>query len=381
MNRKKLSTWEAACIVTGYGVGGGVMSMPYLADKAGLISATVMLVITLAASFVLHLMIADISLKMDDNSGGQIISCLDRFLFRGPLKKFMTVLFFVLMTLILFTNLAAYITGAEELLVELIPVSNFTAKIIFYVCAASVVLLGLKAVGISEGITVPVIFALILVLAVPSIGKGNNSINFTNGSISGCLAFYGMAMYAMSAFFSVPQVVEGLEKDKAKIKKALFLGFFNNFILIIVVVICSLAASKPVTELAMVGWSAGIGSWAQVVGGLFTVLAMITTYWSLSLALGSIVQEQFKWNYKLCWVVATVPSLILALFNFASFMEFMRLAGGLISIIIAVMVVPAYVNASKEIPGGMLGKFESRATEILIIIAYILMGVGSVIPV
>ena len=379
--KKTLTTWQAACIITGYGIGGGVMSMPYLAEKTGLVWALIILVITLFASYILHLMIADIALKMDDDEGGQIISCLNRFLFKGKYKNLLTVLFCVLMVLILLTNLAGYITGAEEIMVELLPISSIVCKIIFYVIAAAVVLFGLKAVGISEGITVPFIFLLIFVLAGGSLGSEMHKINMFSITANGALAFYGMAMYALSAFFSVPQVVEGLSKDKEQIRKSLFIGFFNNFIIIVIVTIFALAASSEVTEVAMVGWSAGIGQWAQIIGGLFTILAMITTYWSLSLALASIVEEQFKWNYKICYLAATVPSFIIALVNLGSFMDFMRIAGGLIAIIIAVMVVPAFSNANREVPGSILGKYSSKGIQIAIIIAYILMGIGSVIPV
>ena len=86
-------------------------------------------------------MIADLALKVSE--GGQIIACLSQFLFRGKLKKHLTMLFFVLMTLILFTNLAAYITGSKEIIVGLLPIPGFVATLFFYVAAASVVLFGL----------------------------------------------------------------------------------------------------------------------------------------------------------------------------------------------------------------------------------------------
>jgi amino acid permease len=379
MGKKRLTTWEAACIITGYGVGGGVLSMPYLAEKAGLLPAVVILIISLAASYILHLMIADLALKASE--GGQIIACLSQFLFRGRLKKFLSTMFFVLMTLILFTNLAAYISGAEEILVGFLPIPGVLATLIFYVIAASVVLFGLKAVGVSEKISVAVIFGLIGALAVASFFAPSHALTLTGGSVNGALAFYGMAMFAMAAFFSVPQAVEGLNKDKKQIQKAVFLGLLNNFIIIVVITFCALLSSDEVTEVAMVGWSAGIGTWAQIVGGLFTVLAMLTTYWSLSLALGSIVAEQMKWDARLCWLIATLPSLILALLNLASFMEFMRLAGGFISIIIAIMVVPAYLHARREGEGSILTHGGGKVTAVLIMIAYILMGIGSVVPV
>jgi hypothetical protein len=77
----------------------------------------------------------------------------------------------------------------------------------------------------------------------------------------------------------------------------------------------------------MVGWSAGIGAWAQIVGGLFTIHAMLTTY-CLVPGAGLHSTGADEMGCELCWLVATLPSLILALFNFASFMEFIALWPG-----------------------------------------------------
>ena len=378
MEKKQLTTWEAACIITGYGIGGGVLSMPYLCAKIGFLNACFVLVIAFIASYVLHLMIADLSLKTED--GGQIISCLNQFLFKGRFKSILTIGFFALLLAILFTNLTGYITGAEEIIVGLIPMPKLLAKLIFYALAASIVILGLKAVGVSEKVAMVVIFALIGILAVSSFFVDPNPVPLFNFSVNGFLAYYGMSMFSLAAFFSVPQAVEGLKGDRGKIRKAIFLGFLNNFIIIVVINFCALLASTEVTEVAMVGWSAGIGRWAQIAGGLFTLLAMLTTYWSLSLALADIVQETTKLNSKLSWLIATLPSLILALLNLGGFMSFMRTAGGLISIIIAVMVVPAFIN-SKKAPGESVLKHNGPIVCVIIIIAYIMMGVGSVVPV
>ena len=377
--KKQLTTWEAACIITGYGIGAGVLSMPYMAARNGLILSTLILILSLLASYVLHLMIAEIALK--EGNGGQIISCLNRFLFRGKTKQVLTVIFFVLMAVILVTNLAAYISGAEEIIVGLLPIPSIAAKLLFYAVAASVVLFGLKAVGVSEKIAVTVIFALIAALAVASLLNIRNPLSLSAGSLNDALAYYGLAMFAMSAFFSVPQAVEGLSGDTKKIRKAVFLGLLNNFILILVISVCSLLSSTEITELAMVGWSAGIGLWAQLIGGLFTVLAMLTTYWSLSLALGGIVDDMLHTGTKISWLLATLPSLILVLFDAAGFLDLMRTAGGLIAIIIAVMVVPAYHNARRDVPENNLLRHSGLPLEIVIVIAYILMAVGSVVPV
>ena len=198
MEKKQLTTWEAACIITGYGIGGGVLSMPYLCAKIGFLNACFVLVIAFIASYVLHLMIADLSLKTED--GGQIISCLNQFLFKGRFKSILTIGFFALLLAILFTNLTGYITGAEEIIVGLIPMPKLLAKLIFYALAASIVIFGLKAVGVSEKVAMVVIFALIGILAVSSFFVDPNPVPLFNFSVNGFLAYYGMSMFSLAAF-------------------------------------------------------------------------------------------------------------------------------------------------------------------------------------
>lgn len=379
VREKELTTWEAACIVTGYGMGAGVLSMPWLAQQNGFPVSLLVLTVSLVASYMLHLMIAELTIR--NGNSGQVIECLSRFLWRGKMKKVLAGVFFVLMAGILLTNLAAYVTGAAEVIVGLLPVSHLAAEVIFYVLAAAVVLFGLKAVGISESITVSVIFALIAVLAVASLRNVRNPLPIAPGTPGQALAYYGMAMFAMSAFFSVPQAVVGLNGDIRKVRKAVFLGIFNNYVLILVVTVCSLLASARVTEVAMVGWSHGIGTWAQIVGGIFTILAMLTTYWSLSLALGDMARDTLKIDRRSAWLAATLPSLILALLDLSDFMELMRTAGGLIAIVIAFMVVPAFHNAREESAGAGLMRRGGKPVQAAIMIAYLLMAVGSVVPV
>ncbi len=376
--KKKITTWEAACIITGYGIGGGVLAMPYLAEKNGIVAAMVILAVAFAASILLHMMIADVVLKCEQ--GTQVVGVFSRFMFRGKLKTVLTLVFFALMAVILVANLAAYVAGAADVLAGLLHVSTLVCKILFYAVAAAVVLFGLKAVAVSEKLMVEIIFAMIAVLGIISLIKHPGSIPVGVGSGHDALAYYGMAMLAFAAFFSVPQAVEGLGGDEKEVKKAIVLGLGNNFIIMIVVICCALIGSRTVTEVGMVGWSEGIGAGAQIVGGIFTLVAMITTYWSISLALSDILKEQFpKMSSRVCWLIATLPSLIITLFNVGDFLDFLQIAGGAIAIVIALLFVPCYRIANKEIPKTILGKFSGTGFQIFVIAAYILMGIGNII--
>ena len=121
MNKKQLTVAESACIITGYGIGGGVMAMPYLAQKNGVVVSLLILAAAFGASFVLHVMIAELAVK--SGGGSQIIEVFSRYLFQGKYQKVLTAGFFVIMALVLFTNLAAYISGAAEIISELLGIS------------------------------------------------------------------------------------------------------------------------------------------------------------------------------------------------------------------------------------------------------------------
>lgn len=375
----KLTTWQGACIITGYGVGSGIMALPYLVSQAGTVASLLLLVAAFFFSYCMHMMLAEIALGAGD--GAQVVTMFRTFLFRGKAGKVVIPVLFVLVVLVLVFNLAAYVAGGADIIASF-GVPPLAAKIAFYAVAAAVVFFGLKVLGISESVSVSIIIAMVALLAVASLFHLDNSILHPTASGAAVLAFFGMAMFAFVAFFSVPQVVKGLQGDAPRIRRAIVMGLGLNLVFILVITGCSLAASKEVTELAMIGWSAGIGTWAQIVGSLFTVLALLTTYWSLSLALSDIINEQTKLNFKLCWLIATLPSLLLVLFDLGGFLDLMRTAGGLIAILIACLVVPALRRCRAETDARLLGSaLASTPIQVLVVLAFLLMAVGSTISI
>ena len=222
MKNKQLTIVESACIITGYGIGGGVMAMPYLAQRNGCLMSLLILAAAFLASFILHVMIAELAVK--SGGGSQIIEVFSRYLFQGKYKKVLTLAFFVIMALVLFTNLAAYISGAAEIISELLGISLWLSRLLFYAAAASVVLFGLKAVGVSEKLAVGVIF--LWSACWPVFPCFIFKIPFCKcGQHNGGLAYFGMGMFAFSAFFSVPQAVSGLGGDGKKVERPYFWGF------------------------------------------------------------------------------------------------------------------------------------------------------------
>lgn len=374
----KLTTWQAACIITGYGVGSGIMTLPYLVDRTGIVPSLLIMLVAFFFSYCMHMMLAEITLG--SGKGTQVISVFRTYLFRGKHGNIFVVALFALTTLVLITNLAAYVAGGAEIFMAA-GLPPLAAQLVFYAIAATVVFFGLKVLGVSEAASVSAIIVIVVILAIASLFNWHNPLPISVvGQPNEILAFFGMAMFAFVAFFSVPQAVEGLDRDPVKVRRAILIGLGLNLLFVVIIVACSLGSSARITQLAMIGWSEGIGLWAQVLGSLFTILAMLTTYWSISLALSDIIEEQTKLHRRICWLIATLPSLLLVLLNLGGFLEIMRTAGGLIAILMAFLVVPAFrrcrrANGKLLLPNALA----STPMQIIVLLAFLLMAIGSAV--
>jgi len=147
-SQKQLTFVEASCIITGYGVGGGIMAVPFLAAQNGLLVTLLIIAVAYCFSVLLHLMIAEMC--SGEEGSVQIVELFRKYLFKGRFENLFTWLFFALLLVILLSNMAAYIVGGGEILVNLLGLPLWIGKLLFYLVAAGVVFFGLKVLGISE---------------------------------------------------------------------------------------------------------------------------------------------------------------------------------------------------------------------------------------
>lgn len=383
MNRK-LSLIESICIITGYGIGSGVLILPYYIAKFGFWPSILVLILCYFVSIMLHLMIAELAVKTGHD--GQMLSIFNRYLFKGKFKNFFTWSFFILTLATLIANLAIYISGSGLLIQNLLPVSDLLSKFIFYVFAAGFVFFGLKIIGVCEKWAISIIAAVLLVLIGMSFVVPLHPLPIGEPTFVKGLSLYGKIMFVFVAFFSVPQVATGLHGDISKIKTAVILGIGLNAVISLIIVVFSLSimpipdTMKSSDYLAIVAWTNQLGNFAKILGTGITILAFLTTFWSISLALSDIVKEQLNSPNWICWVIATLPSFLLTLLLSTTFVTYINLAGGIISILIVIMMLPTYANMVKtDGRTKMLGKIKTVPLEIIVGVGYILMCIGSML--
>ncbi len=381
MKNRKLTFMEGLMLVAGAGMGTGILTIPYAASKIGIWGTLIALILAYAASVITYLFIADLTLQSTDST--QLLGILKQHLFRGKYEKVLTYIFFGMFVIILLQNLITYIMCATNIISELFSIPAIVAKIIFYVLALLVLLFGIKGIGIGEKIAVPLIAGSILLLIVLTAIKPQDTPDFSVGDIGIVTAVFGLFMFAFSAIFSVVQVTNHLE-NKKHTKSVLIGGLTINAVLTFVFTVVAIGGSKEVTEVAILGLSDTIGKpWVKIICSIFVLLAMFTSYWSSGLAFADVIKDEFGMGKRKAAILGTLPATILAIVLPLSILDYAQIGAGALSVVVGLIILPAYYNAVKDKTQGLLlGKFaKSKLLIGLVGVSTLLMAISSFIPI
>ena len=376
----KLNFLEATGIIVGHGVGAGILSVPYLASHNSFRETVFILIFAYLVALVLHLIIAELSYN---NNGAQFVKCFDSELFAGKIKTVLTWTAFILLGVSVIVNVSAFLTGAAAVFAQWFGLPDFVGILIFYVLGAGVVFVGMKLVGICEKYAVIAMVIVMGVIFVATLMRGTEALPTGWRGFNNALALFGMISFSLSAVMSTPQVVKGLGGDKKRIRSSIALGLAVNASLIFLITLTTLLGTggDVSEEGAFVDLARRFGGWVAVVGYVFTLLALATSFWANTLNLRDIVSEQTGWGRRLSWLIASLPCLVLAILGLDSFVGFTRFAS-IIQVITGIGLIVAY-NCSRRRVGKspICGVFGSLPFQILVVAFTLLASVGAVMKV
>jgi amino acid permease len=379
---KKLTFIEAISIIVGAGVGGGVMAVPYLASQSGLGAFVPVILAAFLLNVLLNLMLTEVLIR--DGRDLQIVELMRVYVFRGRIGSRISWVFFAVLGLSFVASLTAYVSGAGEVVAQLTGIPPMWSRLMAYGFSALIVFFGLKSVGISEKVALGLLLGFSLLIGIGSIPAWDfpgETLGFGRGRWKESLALYGVVMYSLNAAFAVPQAVKGLGRDPRRSVSAVVAGTAINAALVILVTVVAIGVSRPVTEVAVIGIGAATGPVVSLAGSLFVIVAMLTTYWSVSLALSDIIDERLRLGRTVSWIAATAPTLVLIVFGLFGFVEYLQIAGGIVALVVVYVTVPMYLRARRERPlgesGWSLNKLASPVVLTVFVVAMVVMAVGS----
>ena len=375
----KLTTFEAISMIVGNSIGTGIIAVPYLATKNSMLDVIWMVAIAYIVNVILHLIIAELSYN---NGGVQLVKSFEGELFHGVMKKIFSWVVFVVYGLAIMTGVSGNINGGAQIFTNWFGIPLWSAQVIYYIIAGIVVFMGMKAVGIAQKYAVVLLMGIVAVMTVGTFLHPVNTLYTAPFHWNNLLALYSMVVFATSANQAVIQVVKGLDGNPGKIRSCIFIGFGLSSIFVLIVTMTVLLGTKGeiTKELAYMQLGESIGSWAVVLAGIFSLFALLTTFWSNTLALRDVVHEQIGTGNRISWLIATIPCILFAVFGVNSFIILTRIMSGVV-VLVSVMLVLTYGKSRRKAGASPIcGVIGTVPFQVLMVLSTIISAVGSLIP-
>ena len=375
----QLTTFEAISMIVGNSIGTGIIAVPYLAVRNSMWDVVWMVAFAYIVNVILHLIIAELSYN---NGGVQLVKSFEGELFHGKMKKIFSWIMFVVYGLAIMVGVSGNINGGAQIFVNWFGLPLWAAQIIYYLIAGSVVFMGMKAVGIAQKYSVALLLVIVTVMTAGTFLHPRNTLYTAPFHINNLLALYSMVVFATSANQAVIQVVKGLNGDSKRIRKTIFTGFGLSSLFVLVVTLTVLLGTKGAVdkELAYMQLGESIGGWALILAGIFSLFALLTTFWSNTLALRDVVHEQVGTGNRVSWLIATVPCILFAIFGVSSFIVLTRIMSGVV-VLVSIMLVLTYGKSRKKVGSSPIcGIFGTVPFQVLMMVSTIVSAVGAMLP-
>ena len=375
----QFTTFEAISMIVGNSIGTGIIAVPYLAVRNSMWDVVWMVAFAYIVNVILHLIIAELSYN---NGGVQLVKSFEGELFRGKMKKIFSWIMFVVYGLAIMVGVSGNINGGAQIFVNWFGLPLWAAQLIYYLIAGSVVFMGMKAVGIAQKYSVALLLIIVAVMTAGTFLRPLNTLYTAPFHINNLLALYSMVVFATSANQAVIQVVKGLNGDSKRIRKTIFTGFGLSSLFVLVVTLTVLLGTKGAVdkELAYMQLGESIGGWALILAGIFSLFALLTTFWSNTLALRDVVHEQVGTGNRVSWLIATVPCILFAIFGVSSFIVLTRIMSGVV-VLVSIMLVLTYGKSRKKVGSSPIcGIFGTVPFQVLMMVSTIISAVGAMLP-
>ncbi len=375
----KLTTFEAISMIVGNSIGTGIIAVPYLAVRNRMLDVIWMVAAAYVINVNIHLIIAELSYN---NGGVQLVKSFEGELFHGAMKKIFSWIVFVVYGLAIMIGVSGNINGGAQIFVNWFGLPLWMAQLIYYIIAGIVVFMGMKAVGIAQKYAVILLMGIVVVMTVGTFLHPINALYTAPFHWNHLLALYSMVVFATSANQAVIQVVKGLDGDPGKIRKSIFIGFGLSSLFVLIVTMTVLLGTRGTIdkELAYMQLGISIGGWAVVLAGIFSLFALLTTFWSNTLALRDVVHEQIGSGNRISWVIATVPCVLFAIFGVNSFIVLTRIMSGVV-VLVSIMLVLTYGKSRRKAGASPIcGAIGTVPFQLLMVLSTIVSAVGALIP-
>ena len=382
---KKRVMLEAIATLSGTIIGAGVLAIPYSFMKAGFLTGLLNLIILSVAIYFVYLYMGEIVLRTKGKK--QLTGYAEKYLGKkGKALMAFSMIFGI------YGALIAYLIGVGRSLNALfhfpslevfgafIP-AEILAAFVFFIVASIIVYFGLKIIKTSELLMGAIVVSIMLLIFILSFLKIDFA-NLVSFNISNVFLPYGVVLFALSGAVAISEMEEELVKNKKHLKKAIIIGtlipiVFYFLFALTVVGNCGILTSEIATTCLM----AKYGVIMMILGNLFPIFAMSTTFFTLGLGLKQMFNYDYKFPHFISWLMTVmVPfSLFLWIFFFVKqeiFFKTIDLTGGIAMTLEGILIILMFYAAKRK--GDRKPEYEMKYSKILSTIIMILFFLGMI---
>jgi len=339
----------AVSLLIGTIIGVGIFGIPYVAAQAGFGIALIYLIGLGILILLVHLFYAEIILKTSGKH--RLVGYTEKYL--GKRAKYLAGCASIIGRL---GALLAYIIVSGYFLSTLFNRgSSFFWSLIFFFIGSFLIFLGLKAVAQVELIMVFFLLTAMLSIFIFAWPKVEFS-NLTPINLSNLFLPYGVVLFSLGGATAIPEMREIVQRKKLKL--AVILGTLIPVILFIVFTGIVLGASgSQTTEEALAGLKDILGKKVMLIGLVFGILALMTSFLTIGLNLKKIFWYDYKLNKHLAWVLVCFIPLSAYLIGLRDFISVIGIIGALMGGISGIIICLIYKKLKKSwfLPGLVIG--------------------------
>ncbi|UCD20517.1 MAG: GerAB/ArcD/ProY family transporter [archaeon] len=339
--KKRGALLAAIGTLTGTIVGAGILGIPYVVSKSGLLPG--LIVIGVLASLVLmtNLYFGEVMLRTKGKH--QLPGYIGKYLGKkGKIIMLISSLIFI------YGALTAYLLGEGEVLSFIFTGgigSTILFSFLFFIALAYLIYVGLEALEKGEVWGSLAVIGMVLLIFIFFI-KDVAISNFTLASSNPVMWFlpYGVVLFAFLATSCLPEMREELEKNEKLLKKAIIIGSLIPIVLYVLFTIAVYGfAGANTPQIATIA----LGKLPSILA----VFTMFTSFLALGIALKEVFMYDFKMSHDKSYLLVIIPLFLIAgsviLFRLASFVRILSLVGSLAGGIAGVLILLTIKKAKK----------------------------------
>ncbi|PIS05057.1 MAG: hypothetical protein COT81_03300 [Candidatus Buchananbacteria bacterium CG10_big_fil_rev_8_21_14_0_10_42_9] len=349
---QELGYWQAVAILVGTVIGAGILGIPYVVSKTGLVLGLVIIVIIFLALTSKSLLLAEVTLRT--RASYQLPGYAGAYL--GPWAKW---LYTFVQVSASYGAIIAYIVGVGTILSEIIggptyQLLNLTINptiywgVAFAALGGMVVYAGLILLRKIE-LWLTIFLALIVIILAVIGWNGIEKQLIAKFDYAYLFLAYGTVFFAFSGASAIPQMRRVLKGQENKLASAIVTAKLIIFVIYILFTVTVLSITGlHTTEIATVGLDGTFGLLMFYLANILALFTISTSFFSLGLALKNVYHLDYKIRNSYAWLFTMVPPTILFLMGLNDFVGILNFIGAVGGGILGVLIILIFWQAKKK---------------------------------